>query len=247
MLPQEDELSIEKPRRRYTPAIGQRGRRAGARAAGARGAAPAAAPGSSSRCSGGGGGSREPARPWAVRGGGEGSLPAAAPCPARLAEGARLQNPRLVGCGARGWEEGRSRGSFPELLAALKKPSSFHAGSLGMPRQHISARARLCKRFRARCRSCDAKGFHWRWAQPIAVTAVVTALVAAALSGGRAPGVPSAPGAAAEPPPALLPRARAACVVLRRWHKHTTKKSHELLEASPARTPSSPARTLGTK
>lgn len=140
MLPQEDELSIEKPRRRrHTPAIGQRGRRAGARAAGEGAPAPAAAPGSSPRWSGGGGGSREPAWPWAVRGGGEGSLPAAAPCPARLAEGARLQNPRRVGCGASRWKAETSRGSFPELLAALKKPSSFHAGSLGMTRQRISA------------------------------------------------------------------------------------------------------------
>lgn len=44
MLPQEDELSIEKPRRRHTPAIGQRGRRAGARAAGAGAAAPGSSP-----------------------------------------------------------------------------------------------------------------------------------------------------------------------------------------------------------
>lgn len=118
MLPQEDGLSIEKPRRRrHTSAIGQRGRRAGARAAGAGGAAPPGAPGSSSGSSPGisprargaqeGAGSREPARPCAVRGGGEGSLPAAAPCPARLAERARLQSPRRAGCGPRGRKAAR--------------------------------------------------------------------------------------------------------------------------------------------
>lgn len=72
--------------------------------------------------------------------------------------------------GLRSEGAGRSRGSLLELLAPLKKPRSFHAGSLGMTRQRISARARLCKRFRARCRSYDAKGIHRRWAQPLGLS-----------------------------------------------------------------------------
>lgn len=124
MLPQEDGLSIEKPRRRQPPsAIGQRGRRAGAP-----GSQPPALAGRR----------REPGASRALggarrRGRVAPGPPHRAPPDLRGAPGCRTRCEWAAGRGGgkRGGRRTRSRGVVPELLAPPKKPSSFHTGSLG--------------------------------------------------------------------------------------------------------------------